>query len=36
MISVIVVKPFEDGTFRILSNDITEQELKRKGAIYFL
>ena len=23
----IVVKPFEDGTFRILSNDVAEQEL---------
>jgi len=26
--SEIIVKPFDDGTFRILSNDVTEQELR--------
>ena len=26
-----VVKPFDDGTFRILSNDVTEQELSLPG-----
>lgn len=26
--SIITVMPFDDGTFRILSNDVTEQELK--------
>ena len=29
--SKIVVKPFDDGTFRILSNDVTEQELSLPG-----
>ena len=32
--SVIVVKPFKDGTFRILSNDVTEQELSLPPAAY--
>ena len=32
--SVIVVKPFEDGTFRILSNDVTEQELRLPPVAY--
>lgn len=32
--SVIVVKPFGDGTFRILSNDVTEQELKLPPVAY--
>lgn len=32
--SVIVVKPFDDGTFRILSNDVTEQELKLPTGTY--
>ena len=30
----IVVKPFKDGTFRILSNDVTEQELKLPAVAY--
>jgi ketosteroid isomerase-like protein len=30
----IVVKPFKDGTFRILSNDVTEQELKLPPVAY--
>ena len=29
--SKIVVKPFDAGTFRILSNDVTEQELSLPG-----
>ena len=32
--NVIVVKPFEDGTFRILSNDVTEQELRLPPVAY--
>ncbi len=32
--SVIVVKPFDDGTFRIISNDVTEQELKLPPVAY--
>ena len=32
--SVIVVKPFEDGTFRILSNDVTEQERRLPPVAY--
>lgn len=32
--NVIVVKPFDDGTFRILSNDITEQELELPPVAY--
>lgn len=32
--SVIVVEPFDDGTFRILSNDITEQELRLPPVAY--
>ena len=32
--NVIVVKPFEDGTFRILSNDVTEQELRLPQVAY--
>ena len=32
--SVIVVKPFDDGTFRILSNDITEQEVRLPSVAY--
>ncbi len=32
--SVIVVKQFEDGTFRILSNDVTEQELRLPPMAY--
>lgn len=30
----IIVKPFKDGTFRILSNDVTEQELKLPPVAY--
>ncbi|MCR5488428.1 MAG: DUF6070 family protein [Lachnospiraceae bacterium] len=30
----IVIKPFKDGTFRILSNDVTEQELKLPPVAY--
>lgn len=30
----IVVKPFKDGTFRILSNDVTEQELSLPPVAY--
>lgn len=32
--NVIVVEPFEDGTFRILSNDVTEQELTLPPVAY--
>ena len=32
--NVIVVKPFDDGTFKILSNDVTEQELKLPPVAY--
>lgn len=32
--NVIVVKPFEDGTFRIESNDVTEQELRLPPVAY--
>ena len=30
----IIVKPFKDGTFRILSNDVTEQELELPPVAY--
>lgn len=30
----IVVKPFEDGSFRLLSNDVTEQELRLPPVAY--
>lgn len=32
--SEIIVKPFDDGTFQILSNDVTEQELRLPPVAY--
>ncbi len=32
--NVIVVRPFDDGTFKILSNDVTEQELRLPPVAY--
>ena len=32
--NVVVVKPFDDGTFRIISNDVTEQEIKLPPVAY--
>ena len=32
--NVIVVRPFDDGIFKILSNDVTEQELRLPRVAY--